>query len=136
MRLAQGLCCSLEECLRYIKNLLMTSVDTDQTVPVVCYGCRRTFIIKTYVFAFISGSSVSQTPKFKVDYNLLLENIKDLNTLAGEGVASVKRTKDGARLKVSLISEHSQLTFVLLNLDIPAFANSVDPDQLASPEAN
>ena len=28
------------------------------------------------------------------------------------------------------------LTLVLLNLDIPAFASSVDPDQLASSEAN
>ena len=28
------------------------------------------------------------------------------------------------------------LTHVLLNLEIPAFANSVDPDQLASEEAN
>ena len=27
-------------------------------------------------------------------------------------------------------------TLVLLNRDIPAFANSVDPDQLASSEAN
>ncbi|KAL4232808.1 UBX domain-containing protein 11 [Mactra antiquata] len=46
------------------------------------------------------GSSVSQQPKFRVDYNKLFENIKDLNTLAGEGVASVKHTKDGARLKM------------------------------------
>ena len=28
------------------------------------------------------------------------------------------------------------LTLVLLNLDIPCFTNSVDPDQLASEEAN
>ena len=28
------------------------------------------------------------------------------------------------------------LTLVLLNPDIPAFANSVDPDQLTSEEAN
>ena len=30
----------------------------------------------------------------------------------------------------------STLTLVLLNPDIPFFANSVDPDQLASEEAN
>ena len=30
----------------------------------------------------------------------------------------------------------SNLTLVLLNPDIPCFANSVDPDQLASEEAN
>ena len=29
-----------------------------------------------------------------------------------------------------------KLTLVLLNPDIPCFANSVDPDQLASEEAN
>ena len=29
-----------------------------------------------------------------------------------------------------------QLTLVLLNPDIPCFANNVDPDQLASEEAN
>ena len=29
-----------------------------------------------------------------------------------------------------------ELTLVLLNPDIPCFANSVDPDQLASEEAN
>ena len=33
-------------------------------------------------------------------------------------------------------SELSSLTLVLLNPDIPCFANSVDPDQLASEEAN
>ena len=31
---------------------------------------------------------------------------------------------------------NGQLTLVLLNPDIPCFANSVDPDQLASEEAN
>ena len=30
----------------------------------------------------------------------------------------------------------NKLTLVLLNPDIPCFANSVDPDQLASEEAN
>ena len=30
----------------------------------------------------------------------------------------------------------SDWTLVLLNLDIPCFANNVDPDQLASEEAN
>ncbi|KAH3726087.1 hypothetical protein DPMN_051943, partial [Dreissena polymorpha] len=45
------------------------------------------------------GSSVSQQPTFRVDYNRLVENIKDLNALAGEGVAFITQTKDGARLK-------------------------------------
>ena len=36
----------------------------------------------------------------------------------------------------SLVSALSFLTLVLLNRICPAFANSVDPDQLASEEAN
>ena len=60
-------------------------------------GSLQFILVYSY---FVPGSSVSQSPKFKVDYNLLIENIKDLNTLAGEGVASIKHTKDGARLKV------------------------------------
>ena len=36
----------------------------------------------------------------------------------------------------SIFLSHLVLTLVLLNPDIPAFANSVDRDQLASEEAN
>lgn len=38
--------------------------------------------------------------EFHVDYNLILENIKELNVLAGEGVAKIQHTTDGARLKM------------------------------------
>ncbi|KAH9496242.1 UBX domain-containing protein 11 [Bulinus truncatus] len=41
----------------------------------------------------------SQAP-FNIDFNLLIENIKDLNVLAGEGVAQIKKTADGARFTV------------------------------------
>ena len=37
---------------------------------------------------------------------------------------------------VVIIRSASQLTLVLLNPDMSCFANSVDPDQLASEEAN
>ena len=40
---------------------------------------------------------------------------------------------------ITLVSDNhvdTTLTLVLLNPDIPVFANSVDPDQLASEEAN
>ncbi|XP_041352482.1 UBX domain-containing protein 11-like [Gigantopelta aegis] len=46
------------------------------------------------------GSSVSRTPDFHVDFDRIIENIKDLNTLAGDGVAKIKHTTDGARLKI------------------------------------
>ena len=39
-------------------------------------------------------------------------------------------------LQLYLLICWKSLTLVLLNLDCPAFANSVDPDQLASEEAN
>ena len=45
--------------------------------------------------------------KFSVDYDRLIENIKDLNVLAGEGVSKVHHTTDGARLRVSVQSLHT-----------------------------
>ena len=39
--------------------------------------------------------------KLQVDYNLIVENIKELNALAGDGVAKIQHTTDGARLKVT-----------------------------------
>lgn len=46
------------------------------------------------------ASSVSQQPSYQINYNTMIENIKDLNALAGEGVAKITHTKDGARLKM------------------------------------
>ncbi|ESO92168.1 hypothetical protein LOTGIDRAFT_233217 [Lottia gigantea] len=46
------------------------------------------------------GSSVSSIRPHHLDYDQLIENIKDLNILAGEGVAKVTKTTDGARLKI------------------------------------
>ena len=40
------------------------------------------------------------------------------------------------KLYLPYILWHANLTLVLLNPDISWFANSVDPDQLASEEAN
>ena len=37
---------------------------------------------------------------FHVDYDLVIRNIEELNILAGEGVAKIQQTQDGARLKV------------------------------------
>lgn len=42
-----------------------------------------------------------------LDFNRLVENIRDLNILAGEGVAQIKKTTDGARFE---IPEPVQLT--------------------------
>ncbi|CAG5131965.1 unnamed protein product [Candidula unifasciata] len=42
-----------------------------------------------------------------LDFNQLVENVKDLNVLAGEGVAQIKKTTDGARFE---IPEPVQLT--------------------------
>ena len=38
--------------------------------------------------------------EFKMDFDVVLNNIRELNILAGEGCSEVSRTKDGARLKV------------------------------------
>ena len=44
--------------------------------------------------------------------------------------------KSACVLDMSNSGSVNLLTLVLLNPDIPCFANSVDPDQLASEEAN
>ncbi|KAM9116641.1 UBX domain-containing protein 11 isoform 3-T4 [Pangshura tecta] len=41
-------------------------------------------------------STVSKNP---IDFDLILENLKDLNMLAGEGVSQIERTAGGARLR-------------------------------------
>ncbi|XP_050391783.1 UBX domain-containing protein 11 [Patella vulgata] len=46
------------------------------------------------------GSSVSSVRPFQINFDQLIENIKDLNILAGEGLAKVTKTTDGARLKI------------------------------------
>lgn len=38
--------------------------------------------------------------EFKMDFDVVVKNIRELNILAGEGCSEVSRTKDGARLKV------------------------------------
>ncbi|KAM8796001.1 UBX domain-containing protein 11 [Eudromia elegans] len=38
-------------------------------------------------------------PKFQIDFDLILENVKDLNTLAGEGRSEIEHTPRGARLR-------------------------------------
>ncbi|NWH26570.1 UBX11 protein, partial [Grus americana] len=37
--------------------------------------------------------------KHRIDFDLILENVKDLNVLAGEGISQVKHTPGGARLR-------------------------------------
>ena len=39
---------------------------------------------------------------FSIDYDLFARNINELNAVAGDGVAQIQRTADGARLKVVL----------------------------------
>lgn len=41
----------------------------------------------------------SEENTFKIDFNLIMQNIHDLNLIAGEGEARVYHTADGARLK-------------------------------------
>lgn len=61
----------------------------------------------------ILAESIPGNTSFKIDYDKILENIEDLNAVAGEGIGQIKHTVDGARLKVSHI-----LTLILLPLFI------------------
>lgn len=56
-------------------------------------------VLQSQICTNITGASVP-TSELKVDYNQLIKNVQELNVLAGEGVARVQRTTDGARLKV------------------------------------
>ncbi|XP_067399437.1 UBX domain-containing protein 11 isoform X2 [Emydura macquarii macquarii] len=41
----------------------------------------------------------STVSKYQIDFDLILENLKDLNVLAGEGVSQIEHTAGGARLR-------------------------------------
>ena len=45
-------------------------------------------------------SETSVPKEFTVDYDVIIENVKELNILAGEGISKIQHTVDGARLKV------------------------------------
>lgn len=47
------------------------------------------------------ADSVVDDSTLKVDYDLIMENIKELNVLAGEGMSHIHHTVDGARLKMN-----------------------------------
>ncbi len=54
-------------------------------------------VVIVYVLA---SSQIKKDADFRVDYDLVLRNIEELNILAGEGISQIQPTKDGARLKV------------------------------------
>lgn len=54
-----------------------------------------------FQYIILDSSLVSNMPReFKMNFDLVMKNIRELNILAGEGCSDVTRTKDGARLKV------------------------------------
>ena len=48
----------------------------------------------------LASSQIKKDADFRVDFDLVLRNIGELNILAGEGISQIQPTKDGARLKV------------------------------------
>lgn len=54
-----------------------------------------------YYDLILDSSLVSDSrTEFAMDFDCVLNNIRELNILAGEGCSDITRTKDGARLKV------------------------------------
>jgi len=49
---------------------------------------------------WMPGSSLSASTQFQVDFDLVLHNIQELNSISGAGEHFIKHTKDGARLQV------------------------------------
>ena len=61
-------------------------------------------IVTVFQYFILDSSLVSNMPReFKMDFDLVTKNIRELNILAGEGCSDVTRTKDGARLKVWVV---------------------------------
>lgn len=55
--------------------------------------------------------------EFSVDYDLFARNINELNVVAGEGVAKIHRTADGARLRVRIaVMIQSSLIVILIEI--------------------
>lgn len=49
----------------------------------------------------VPGSiSASSRNPYNIDFDRIIENIKELNALAGEGETKIEKTKSGARFKV------------------------------------
>ena len=52
------------------------------------------------------------------------------------GIILHKKNVIKKKIRISTLPTYSFLTLVLLNPDIPCLCNNLDPDQLASEEAN
>lgn len=46
-----------------------------------------------------SATGEAVVSKREIDFDLILENVKDLNMLAGEGISQIEHTPQGARLR-------------------------------------
>ena len=81
----------------------------EKFLPKACFILPETSLSHNVVPSTTATTARSETvqSKFSVDYDRLIENIKDLNVLAGEGVSKVHHTTDGARLRVSVQSPHT-----------------------------
>ena len=69
--------------------------------------------ITMYYSLYAPDESVSMDEDFHVDYDRIIQNVEDLNALAGEGVGQVQHTVDGARIKVSS-NVHSMKSWKLI----------------------
>lgn len=49
---------------------------------------------------YFAGSSTPTAFQLQVDFDLIVKNIEELNSLAGEGEHVISHTTKGARLKV------------------------------------
>ena len=54
-------------------------------------------------FCSITGASVASAAPLEVNFDLIIKNIEELNTLAGEGEHIISHTTRGARLKVLIL---------------------------------
>jgi len=74
-------------------------------------------ISNSSICAVVAGLSLP--PNFRVDYDLIVKNVKELNVIADEGVSHIEKTKDGARLKVLAFFCQFRVIYFVLFLHFP-----------------
>uniref|UniRef100_A0A8C4YVK0 UBX domain-containing protein 11 n=1 Tax=Gopherus evgoodei TaxID=1825980 RepID=A0A8C4YVK0_9SAUR len=87
-------------CTRFLSSytspiVICTSLLLQETHGFNIPGCRL-LPHDNSAFLFVGDSTVSKNP---INFDLILENLKDLNMLAGEGVSQIEHTAGGARLR-------------------------------------
>lgn len=77
------------------ENSILTETSLTSDSPVISVASSNPFGVWRQ-----DASLPAPSQPLNLDFNQLVENIKDLNVLAGEGVAQIRKTAEGARFEI------------------------------------